>query len=64
VRIEGRDPAASGLSGFVPTLVELAMELPLDGHQESFGPQALTIAAGKPVRVRPGLGLREYRGGW
>lgn len=52
VRIECRDPSASGLAGFVPTLVEMVMELPLDGRQESFGPQALTLAAGKPVRVR------------
>jgi hypothetical protein len=52
VRIECRDPAASGLSGFVPTLVEMVMELPLDGRQEAFGGQALTFGAGKPVRIR------------
>lgn len=57
VRIECRDPSASGLKDFVPTLVEMVMELPLDGRQETFpggplGPQALSFAAGKPVRVR------------
>lgn len=52
VRVECRDPSASGLSSFVPTLVEMAMELPLDGRQEAFGNTALKLAAGKPVRVR------------
>ena len=51
VRIECRDPTATGLDGFVPTLVEAVMELPLDGRNENFG-QPITFAAGKPVRVR------------
>ena len=55
VRIECQDPTATGLSSFVPTLVEAAMELPLDQNQQSFGgaaPQTITFAAGKPVIVR------------
>lgn len=51
VRIECRDPTATGLDGFVPTLVEVVMELPLQGRGENFG-QALTFAAGKPVLAR------------
>ncbi len=46
VRIECQDPTATGLSGFVPTLVEAAMELPLDQNQQTFGGAApQTIAA-------------------
>jgi hypothetical protein len=55
VRIECQDPTATGLSGFVPTMVEAAMELPLDQNQQTFGggaPQTITFAAGKPVIVR------------
>ena len=52
VRIECRDPGATGLGSFVPTLVEAVMELPLDGSQETFSAQTMTFAAGKPVRVR------------
>jgi hypothetical protein len=55
VLIECRDPTASGLAGFVPTLVELAMELPLDGRRESFDagdPRTITFAAGRPVIAR------------
>lgn len=52
VRIECRDPEANGLADFLPTLVELGMELPLDGRQEPFTGGALSIGAGKPVRVR------------
>lgn len=51
VHIECRDPTATGLDGFVPTLVEAVMELPLHGRNENFG-QALTFAAGTPVRAR------------
>ncbi|MGQ3054832.1 MAG: hypothetical protein ACT6S0_23840, partial [Roseateles sp.] len=51
VRIECRDPAATGLDGFVPTLVEAVMELPLQGRAENFG-QALSFAAGTPVQAR------------
>ncbi|HKY29866.1 MAG TPA: hypothetical protein VJM12_18135 [Pyrinomonadaceae bacterium] len=57
VRFECHDPTASGLAGFVPTLVQMVMDLPLDGRQETFdgenrGLQAFTLAAGKPVRIR------------
>ncbi|WP_457446371.1 hypothetical protein [Roseateles sp. P5_E4] len=51
VRIECRDPTATGLDGFVPTLVEAVMELPLNGRTENFG-HALTFAAGTPVLAR------------
>ena len=43
VRIECRDPSATGLDGFVPTLVEAVMELPLKDRTESFG-QPITSA--------------------
>ena len=51
VRIECRDPTATGLDGFVPTLVEAVMELPLKDRSENFG-EAITFGAGKPVRAR------------
>ncbi|MGM9480621.1 hypothetical protein ACS5PN_05440 [Roseateles sp. NT4] len=51
VRIECRDATAKGLDGFVPTLVEAVMELPLQGRNENFG-KALTFAAGVPVLAR------------
>ncbi len=52
VTIECRDPAATGLQDFIPTLVEAAMELPLDGmHQDSPG-GGFNILAGKPVIAR------------
>ena len=53
VRIECRDPTASGLDGFVPTLVEAVMELPIAGRTEPGAPGgALTFGGGKPVKVR------------
>ncbi len=54
VRIECHDPTATSLSSFVPTFVEAAMELPLDGNTQPFGGAAdtITFAAGKPVIVR------------
>ncbi len=51
VRIECRDPTATGLDGFVPTLVEAVMELPLQGRNENFG-KPLSFAAGVPVLAR------------
>jgi hypothetical protein len=53
VRIECRDPTARGLGGFAPTLVEVALELPLDGHElpvPNVG--GLNLMAGKPVIAR------------
>ena len=55
VRIECHDPSAAGLTAFVPTLVEVAMELPLDGRQESVGDQTVKLLAGKPVTARARL---------
>jgi len=52
VRIECRDPTATGIAGFVPTLVEMTMDLPLNGREESFPGGAFTLGAGKPVRMR------------
>ena len=53
VRIECRDPTAVGLDGFVPTLVEAVMELPLAGRTEATAPGGpLTLGGGKPVKVR------------
>lgn len=54
VRIECRDPAATGLQDFLPTLVEASMELPLDGKELSV-PDAgggFKTLAGKPVVAR------------
>jgi hypothetical protein len=58
IRIECIDPAASGLSGLVPTLISATMELPLDGATADFaegspsGPRRdITFAAGKPVKL-------------
>jgi len=55
VRIECHDPSAAGLTAFLPTLVEVAMELPLDGRQESVGAETFTLLAGKPVTARARL---------
>lgn len=52
VRIECRDPTAVGLDGFVPTLVEAVMELPLAGRTEAAPGGPLTFGGGKPVKVR------------
>ena len=53
VRIECRDPTATGLDGFVPTLVEAVMDLPLKGRVGDIAPgKSFTFAAGVPVRAR------------
>lgn len=62
VRIECRDPSATGLDGFVPTLVEAVMELPLKDRSESFG-QNITFGAGKPVRARLRYGRKPATAG-
>ncbi|HWN72910.1 MAG TPA: hypothetical protein VNN15_03770, partial [Solirubrobacterales bacterium] len=54
VRIECRDPTARGLAGFVPTLVEAEMELPLEG-QEGFDHESIEVLAGTPVTARVSL---------
>jgi len=62
VRIECRDPTATGLDGFVPTLLEAVMELPLKDRSESFG-QPITFGAGKPVRARLRYGRKPAAAG-
>lgn len=52
VRIECHDPMATSLTGFVPTLVEAAMELPLDNNQQQVSGNGVRFVAGKPVIVR------------
>lgn len=53
VRIECRDPTARGLGGFVPTLVEVAIELSLNGRELSVPDVGgLNLMAGKPVIAR------------
>lgn len=52
VTIECRDPAATGLQDFIPTLVEASMELPLDGMSQPAPGGGLTLLAGKPVIAR------------
>lgn len=58
VLIECRDPQAAGLDSFQPTLVEVAMTLPVESWQEKLNGQPLTLVAGKPVVAR----LRFARG--
>ncbi len=55
VRIECRDPTASGLSGLLPTLVEASMMLPLDGRDEGFPGASVQLMAGKPLIARARL---------
>ena len=53
VRIECIDPAAAGLSGLAPTLVEVAVELPFDQRSEPVSEHgAFTFAGGKPLVAR------------
>jgi hypothetical protein len=54
VRIECRDPTARGLAGFVPTLVEGEMDLPLEG-EEGFAGNSIEVLAGTPVTARVSL---------
>jgi len=60
IRIECLDPAATGLSALVPTLISASMDLPLDGTKATFtedqGPatgtaREITFGAGKPVQA-------------
>lgn len=53
VRIECRDPTAQGVAGFVPTLVEVVMELPWPREQPAEGAvPSIQLGGGKPVRAR------------
>jgi len=53
VRIECRDPTARGLTGFAPTLVEVAMTLPFDKEQHAdVSGKGLDFVAGTPVTAR------------
>lgn len=57
IRIECMDPTATGLGSFIPTLVEAAIELPLNGRQEQVpkpggGTAPLQLLAGTPVTAR------------
>ncbi len=50
--IECRDPAARGLAGFLPTLVEASVTLPLDGREEVFNAASgagVRLASGRPL---------------
>lgn len=58
VLIECRDPAASGLQDFLPTLVEAAMTLPVEESSPQVGGQAVSLLAGKPVVARLRLARR------
>jgi hypothetical protein len=60
VRIECHDPTASGLSSFVPTLVEASMVLPLE-RQEAFAGGTVSFVAGKPVVARARWARRRSR---
>jgi hypothetical protein len=52
VLIECRDPTATGMQDFIPTLVEAVMELPLDGNTQPSPGGGFTMVAGKPVIAR------------
>jgi hypothetical protein len=52
VTIECRDPTASGLQDFIPTLVEASMELPLDGMHQDAPSGGFDLLAGRPVIAR------------
>jgi hypothetical protein len=52
VTIECRDPTATGLQDFIPTLVEVSMELPLDGTHQDAPSGGFDLLAGKPVIAR------------
>jgi hypothetical protein len=52
VLIECRDPAATGLQDFVPTVVEAAMTLPLEEATPALDGAGFTVLAGKPVVAR------------
>ncbi|CAN7717873.1 hypothetical protein LJR251_005929 [Rhizobium rhizogenes] len=64
IRIECHDPAATGLTGFVPTLVEAAMTLPLNGTDVEVSGQPLELLAGEPVvaRARFSRGASDPKG--
>jgi hypothetical protein len=51
VRIECHDPTATGLTGFIPTLVEAAITLPHNPHADVDG-QTVSFLAGEPVIAR------------
>ena len=52
VLIECRDPTATGLQDFIPTLVEAAMTLPLEEAAPKVDGQGFGVLAGKPVIAR------------
>ncbi|MDT7934792.1 MAG: hypothetical protein RQ833_09335 [Sphingomonadaceae bacterium] len=57
IRLECRDPLATGLASFAPTLVEVAITLPVDGTKEDLvpgtgSPSTLQLLGGKPVIAR------------
>jgi hypothetical protein len=52
VHIECVDPTATGIASFVPTLVEVAVELPVDGYQEEVGGAPLRFLASRPLIAR------------
>ncbi|MEO6947239.1 MAG: hypothetical protein ABI150_11885, partial [Nitrobacter sp.] len=52
VRIECVDPTATGLASFLPTLVEVAVELPIDQYHENVGGGTLHVLASRPLIAR------------
>jgi len=52
VTIECRDPTATGLQDFIPTLVEASLELPLDATHQDAPSGGFDLLAGKPVIAR------------
>ncbi|WP_439924876.1 hypothetical protein [Nitrobacter sp. JJSN] len=52
VRIECVDPTATGLASFLPTLVEVAVELPVDQYHENVGGGTLHVLASRPLIAR------------
>ncbi len=52
VRIECIDPTATGLASFLPTLVEVAAELPVDQYHENVDGGTLHVLASRPLIAR------------
>src|SRR5262249_6307658 len=52
LRIECRDPTATGATGLLPTLVEAEMTLPLDASSAAVDNSAIHFLAGTPVVAR------------